>query len=180
MANVSTNIDLDVVHQSIVNALSLQFPDMATVEDYRENRGALPLPAILLELEDMEAAPDDDPGTEQLAVWARWSARIIIGFRTANAEREIRKLAGALGVFVHQNRFGQPIGPAEVTMITPDDMDPDLDQYVVWRVEWQQIVHLGEGVWVNDGTIPTEVLYSWSPDIGPEHEPDYEQLEDTA
>lgn len=173
----STEIDLSAVHQSIIDAIAAAFPAVATVEDYRDDRNGLPLPAIMVELVDMEAAPDDDPGTEQLAMRTRFEARVIIGFRTANAEREIRKLAGALGAFVHQNRFGQPIEPAEVLTITPDDFDPDLDQYVVWRVEWQQIVHLGATVWTNDGEIPTTVLFSYVPEIGLENETEYEPLE---
>jgi len=110
-------------------------------------------------------------------VLARFEARILIGFRTPNAEREIRKLAGALGVLVHQNRWGKPVGPAELLTITPDDMDPELDQYVVWRVEWQQALHLGASVWTNAGDIPTTVLYSYEPDIGTGNEGEYEELD---
>lgn len=174
-----TQIDLSTVHQSIVDAIAAQFPALATVEDYREDRKGLPLPAVLVELADMEPDPDADPGTEQLAVQSRWEARIIIGFRKPNAEREVRRLAAALGVFVHQNRFGEPIGSAEVLAIAPDSFDPDLDQYVVWLVEWQQIVHLGGSVWANDSDtpIPSQVLYSWAPNIGPDHEPDYRELD---
>ena len=175
-----TQIDLSVVHQSIVDAIATAFPNVATVDDYRDDRSPLPLPAILIELADLEAAPDADPGTEQLAMRARFEARIIIGFRTANAEREIRKLAGALGVFVHLNRFGQLIEAAEVLTITPDDFEPELDQFVVWRVEWQQIVHLGVSVWTNDGEIPGDVLWSVTPDIGPDNEDAYRTLDADA
>lgn len=176
----NTEIDLSAVHQSIIDAIVAAFPAVVTVEDYRENRKGLPLPAIMVELVDMEAAPDEDPGTEQLAMRTRFEARIIIGFRTANAEREIRKLAGALGAFVHQNRFGQPIEPAEVLTITPDDFDPDLDQYVVWRVEWQQILHLGATVWTNEGEIPETVLFSYVPRVGIPYEDEYFELDQDA
>lgn len=173
----NTEIDLNNLHQAIIEAIALQFPSLALVEDYRDDRKALPLPAALIELVDFEGNPDEDPGTEQLPVIARFEARIIIGFRTANAEREIRKLAAAVGAFVHQRRWGLPVGPAEVLTITPDDFEPDLDQYVVWRVEWQQAVHLGQSVWTNDGTIPTTVLFSIVPDVGPEHVDDYEPVD---
>ena len=178
MQGPNTEIDLDAVHQSILDAISGQFPALVTVADYREDRKRLPLPAVLVELADLEAVPEEDPGTGQLAIRARFEARVIIGFRAANAEREIRKLSGALGAFVHHNRWGQKIGPAEVLAIGPDSFDPDLDQYVVWAVEWQQIVHLGQTAWTNDGEVPETVLYSWSPEIGPEHEADYASLDD--
>lgn len=173
----NTEISLDLLHQAIIDAVAAQFPALVTVEDYREDRRSLPLPAVLIELVDLDAAPDSDPGTGQLAMTAQFEARVIIGFRTSAAQREIRKLATALGAFAHLQRWGLPIGPAEVLTIGPDDFSPELDQYVVWSVQWQQDVHLGDSVWTNDGTIPQDVLYSYAPDIGPENEPDYEPLD---
>jgi hypothetical protein len=171
------SLDLDALHTAIVDRLAAQFPAMQTVAAYPGDRTTLRAPAILVELEDFEGAPDDNPGTEQLPVVARFSARIVIGFRTANAKREIRKLAAAVGVFVHRNRWGQHVGPAEVLTITPDDFEPALDQFEVWRVEWQQPLALGAGVWTNDGSIPTEVLFSVVPDIGPPNVDEYEPVD---
>lgn len=171
-----TQVELNQVQQSIIDAVAAQFPAVQTVADYRENRSSLPTPAILIELEEFEAAPDEDPGTEQLAARCRFVARIVIGFRTEKAEREIRRLAAALAAFVHQNRWGQPVEPAEVLTAAPDDFDADLDQFVVWSVEWQQIVHLGATVWTAEGLLPPQVVYSWSPDIGPGNEGEYEPI----
>lgn len=176
MMGPNTEIDLDQVHQDIVDAIKAQFTDLVTVEAYYQDRKRLPLPACLIELTDMEPSAEDDPGTEQLAVLANFEARLILGFRAANVHREIRKLAGSLGAFIHQNRFGQPIGPATVTAITPDEFDPEMDQYEVWRVEWQHVIHLGSTVWTNDGTIPTSVLASWEPDTGTENEDKYQEV----
>jgi hypothetical protein len=43
-------------------------------------------------------------------------------------------------------------------------------------VEWQQIVHLGDTVWTNDGVIPEVVLFSWEPETGVPNEPAYQPL----
>ena len=219
-------INLDQLHQNIIDRIKLQFPALVTVEDYREDRKRLPVPACLIELTDLEPNPDEDPGTEQLAVLARFDARIVIGFRTTKAQREIRKLAAALATFIQGERFGLPIGPAVVTSITPDDFSPELDQFEVWRVEWQQPVSLGASVWdgssfparmvlqlgqttydptqpaapqmddINkvvlarpidpakpnaewtEGERPEQAgaLYSYAPDIGPDHIDDYKPL----
>jgi len=176
----NTETTLDAVQQAITAAIAAQFPAVQTVEAYRENRRSLPTPAILLELEEFEAAPDEDPGTEQLAARCRFVARIVIGFRTADAEREIRRLSAALAAFVHRNRWGLPVEPAEVLTAAPDAFDAELDQFVVWSVEWQQIVHLGATVWTAEGEIPTTILTSWDPEIGPENEDEYEPLETDA
>lgn len=179
MANANTDIDLGELHAGIENAIRAQFPDLKLVAFYREEdeRAELrrdDLPACLLEMSEMEPTPDVDPGTEQLAVNARFEARLVIGFRTPRAKLEIRKLASALAVFLRLKRWPHPTepgrtiptGPAEVTTIMPDEFNPELDRYEVWRVEWLQPLHLGVGIWKDDGVTPQAPLYSWVPDIG--------------
>lgn len=177
MANAVTEITLDQVHAGIVNAIRAQFPDLQTVEAYRLDRKHLPVPACLVELVELESAPDLDPGTEQLAVQARFEARLVIGFRqgAANPKLEIRKLAAAVAAFARLKRWGCPIGPAKVIGAYPDDFDPELDQFECWRVEWTNVLHLGSTVWKDGGATP-EPVFSWAPDIGPGHEPDYRPL----
>jgi hypothetical protein len=174
-AQPDTAIDMDALHDAIVQSIAARFPALPTVADYRDDRLQLILPAVLVELTELEPVPDDDPMTEQLAALARFDARIVLGFRDANVKREIRKLAAALGHHIHMQRWGMPVGPAEVTSITPDDFSPELDQFEVWRVEWQQPVHIGVSVWGDDGVTPVPV-FSYSPDIGPANEGAYEAL----
>jgi hypothetical protein len=176
MTNANTEITIDQLQTAITTNIAAQFPDLKTVALYDEDdRDGNPLPAVFVEVEDFEAYPDEDPGTEQTAVQLRISARIVIGFRTAKAKTEIRRLAAALAHFVNQNRWGLPVSPAEFLVAGPDDFDPGLDQFETWRVEWQQIVHLGTSVWESDDTTPTEILYSWRPEIGTAHEGDYQE-----
>lgn len=166
---------LDALHDGIVARTRERFPALATVEAYRLDRKNLPVPACLVELTELEADADADPGTEQLAVTARFEARFVISFRQGgkNPKREVRKLAAAFAVFARHQRWGCPVGAAEVLGCYPDDFDPELDQYECWRVEWQQTVRLGESVWVDDGVTPGEVLLAWAPEIGAAHEAGY-------
>ncbi len=180
MANADTEVTLDQLHDAIVAAIQAQFPDLQTVEFYSDQRtDAMPKPACLLELAEMDAAPDIDPGTEQLAMQCRFEARLVIGFRTVKAKLEIRKLAGAFAAWLRKEnqRWGLPVGPAEVIGCYQDDFVPDLDQYEVWRVEWVQVIHLGESVWKDDGTeVPTTVYLGQYPEIGLAHVDDYVQV----
>lgn len=175
MANANTVTTLDAVHAGIVSALQAQFPALH-VEAYRLDRKTLPVPACLIELTELEAG-DMDPGTEQQAVSARFEAKLVIGFRQGlnNPKLEIRKLAAAVTAFVRLQRWGCPIGPAEVIGAYPDDFDPELDQFECWRVEWQQVIHLGETVWT-DGTAPDRVFVGFTPNTGPENQGDYVEL----
>lgn len=177
MANANTVVTLDQVHAGIIGAIKTQFPDLNLVEAYRLDRKNLPTPACLIEMTEMDAAMDIDPGTEQLAVTARFEARFIIGFRQGaeNPKLKVRKLAAAFAAFARLNRWGCRIGPAGVIGAYQDDFDPELDQYECWRVEWEQVIHLGNTIWTDDGTVPVPV-YSWLPDIGIPHEPDYQEF----
>lgn len=173
--NANTEIDLDELHDAIVAAIAAAFPQFQTVEAYREetDRQTLPAPACLIELTELEAAPEVDPGTGQLAMLARFEARVVIGFRTLAAKRAIRKLAGALAAFIRLQRWGLPVAPAEVTGAYVDNFSPELDQYEVWRVEWEQVIHFGTAVKWDEGLTPTQVLVSWVPRVGIPYEGDY-------
>ena len=173
---MANNLDLSALHDSILNAIRTQFPDLQTVEDYETDREELDVPAVLLELVDMEGAPEEDAGTEQLPVVTKWSARVVFSRRYPNAKREIRKLAGALGVLVHQNRWGQPVSPAQVTVIGPDAFDPAFDKLLVWAVEWDQQLDLGENFWTSEGITPERVNVGYAPEIGGGNEEHYTKL----
>lgn len=167
---------IPAVHEAIVTAIGRRFPDLSTVEAYREDRKNLPLPACLVELSELEAVDELDPGTGQLALQARFEARLIIGFRQGEhrAKLEIRRRAAELAVFIHQQRWGLAVGPADVLGCYPDDFDPELEQFECWRVDWQQVLHLGESVWTDDEGITPAPWLAWAPDVGEAHESDYQ------
>lgn len=175
MSNANTVTTLDAVHTGIVSTIQANFPDLRLVEAYRLDRRTLPTPCCLVELTEMETFTDPDPGTGQLAVLARFEAKFVIGFRQGlkNPKLEVRKLAAAFAAFAKFQRWGCPIGPAEITGIYGDDFDPELDQFECWRVEWQQIIHLGDSVWNGEGVTPTEVYLGFAPEIGVPHVNDY-------
>lgn len=171
--NANTEVDLGVLHDAIVADIKAEFPSLVTVEFYREDRKDLPKPACLLELSELEALPDDDPGTEQLAVMAKFEAELVIGFRTPKAKQSIRLLAAALAAWLRKRKWTNysgtspklPTGAAEVIGAYQDDFnmmgrdgDKGLEQYEVWRVEWQQIIHLGKTVWTDEGVVPSDVF----------------------
>lgn len=191
MTNANTEVDLGVLHAAIVSDIQAQFPQLRTVEFYREDRQTLPMPACLLELTEMEALPDDDPGTEQLCVMATFEAELCIGFRTPQAKQSIRLLAAALAAWLRKRRWTNPSGetpklPTGEAMVVGAYRDDflaiggqraqDLEQYEVWRVEWQQRIHLGQTIWTDEGTTPSVVMLGQVPDIGPGNEDKYEQV----
>jgi hypothetical protein len=162
MANAKTEVCLNELHAAMLAAIKQAFPLLGTVECYREETDRttpITTPACLLELTEMDAAPDQDPGTEQIAMVARFTARFVLGFRTREAKLEARRLAAAFASYLRKNpRWrGVVTGPAEVIGCGPDDFDPRLHQYEVWSVEWAHVLHFGESVWEPCGLTPTTV-----------------------
>lgn len=171
MADADTQVDLEQLHDVMAASIATAFPALQTVEFYREDRKTpVTAPACLLELVELETAgAEPDPGTEQLAVYARFEAQLIIGFRTPKAKLEARRLAASLAAFLHLRRWpGVVTGPGEVVGCYRDEFDPGLDQFEVWRVEWSHLVHLGESVWAGDGIIPTRVYVRNAHPVGAE------------
>ncbi|GLP86298.1 hypothetical protein [Tritonibacter mobilis] len=177
---MTRTVDLDVMHDAIIAQIGAWFPTLETVGDYQEDRRTLSVPAVLIELIDMEGDPDADPGTGQAPFVSKWVARVILGSKAEDVKREVRKLAAALGAKVHQQRWGQAVSPAQVTYIGPDAFDPDFDKFEVWAVEWDQQIDLGESVWTGEGVVPQVVKVGWSPDIGPGNEADYSDSVEAA
>ena len=171
--NADTEISLDALHEAVIASIADAFPHLQTVEDYPDDKRRINAPAALIELTEMTAAPDDDPGTGQLALELQFELRYIVGFRGANQGRLIRSNAAALAHFIQHNQWGLPIEGARVMVCEPDAFSPELDQYHVWRIEWAQVVHIGENEWIDDGAPPSEVWVGVSPLIGAEHEEFY-------
>lgn len=170
------------MHAAVLAQIRAQFPDLATVADYRElgeDQEKLPLPAVLVEMTDMDwSGPEANDGTDRVPVDTVWDITIVMGFRTPEVGRALRDFAAALAVFVHGNRWGlREVEPAVFTAAGVHDFSPVLTNYQAWRVEFRQTVYLGVNVWENAGTVP-EAFFSWSPEIGVPHEADYRPLEE--
>ena len=182
MADRNTDLDLGDLHTAIETTIRAAFPALQLVEFYSDVRDHLPMPACLLELTELEAAPEIDPGSEQLAVNARFEARFVLGFQTPKARLEVRKLAAAFAAWLRKNQraWGLPTGPAQVIGAYQDDFYPKLDQFEVWRVEWVQVLHLGIGIWTDTtGDIDPSTLnpsFGYAPDVGSGNEDKYEEV----
>ena len=138
----------------------------------------------LLELSDFEVAEDVDPGTEQLAVNAKFEAELIISFRDSNPKLAIRKLAAAFAAWLRLRKWTNPADPSRKLPTAParvvgayaDDFSARREQFEVFRVEWQQVIHLGNTVWTNEGQTPSDVSSAFAPDIGSGNEDAYDKV----
>lgn len=189
MADAIEGINIADLHNNIVKNLAEQFKDdFKLIEFYRSENERKPLiknelPALLLELPDFDLDLENDAGTEQLPLIARFEARIVADAMEKEQENpnfvkvKVRGLATKLAqyLFKHKRFHKLKTGALTLSGITEDAFYPDLDRYEVWRVDFEIPVHVGESIWSSDGNTPV-ALYSWSPEIGNAHSSAYQEI----
>ena len=166
-------LDLGAALDTVIATLAAEFDTFRTVAAEDEDRKKLAVPAIIVQMSELEPDPDKDPHTGQFPCLVRLEARIVMGHRTPKVRREVVKAAGAVAAFVHSNRLGVAWGAAMVIAVDPDEFAPQADRFDIWRVEWVHAADIGPSYFVDEGVTPSEVLTSWAPEIGPDHEDDY-------
>lgn len=134
----SLKTDLRELHQRIRDAVAARFPAFKVVEFYRDEESeALPTPACLLELDEIEHH-EEDPGTDQIMVALRFSARLVFSREGGpDGLLNVRLAAADVAAFINKNRFGGGVFPARILSCGADFFRPDMTgQYAIWRVEW--------------------------------------------
>ncbi len=153
------------LHEAICNTLKAEIPVIQTCEVYPAVRREIIAPAVFIELASLE--PGKDPGTEELALRARFEARIVIDSTIESSPIIVRSLAGEVAKAVNKNTWNmENISPGEFLSAEPDAFKPELDAYLVWLVEWVHEVHLGDSVWAESSIIPSTIYVGFTPETG--------------
>ncbi|GFQ91486.1 spike protein [Trichonephila clavata] len=156
------------LHQKICTTLKEEIPAIQTCEVYRVIRREIIAPAVFVELASLE--PGKDPGTEELALRARFEARVVVDGTVENSSIVVRSLAAEVARVVSKNTWNMKnIAPGEFLSAEVDDFKPELDAYLVWLVEWTHEVHTGQSMWSETGIKPHII------EIGLVKEVDYEK-----
>ncbi|WP_341812420.1 hypothetical protein [Wolbachia endosymbiont (group A) of Conops quadrifasciatus] len=141
------------LHQKICTTLKEEIPAIQTCEMYPTERREIIAPAVFVELASLE--PGKDPGTEELALRARFEARIVVDGTVENCLVVVRALAAEVARVVSKNTWNMKnIAPGEFLSAGGDDFRPELDAYLVWMVEWVNEIHVGKSVWSETGIKP--------------------------
>lgn len=178
MADIDPEVNFDALHDAIKAGIAAAFPDFKTVEFYRDDEDSLfPTPACLLAMTEAEPQPDSDAGTGQLPLLLRFEASIVMAHRSPATHKAVRKAAIALAAWLYQKKRFPPCDPVQVIAVEPDEFAPKADKFCVWRVEFVMLGFFGETGWTNDGTVPTDVRYSFAPDVGNGNEDAYQPVD---
>ncbi|WP_341823226.1 hypothetical protein [Wolbachia endosymbiont (group A) of Clivina fossor] len=133
------------LHQAICNKLREEIPAIQTCEMYRAVRREIIAPAVFVELVSLE--PGKDPGTEELALRARFEARVVVDGTVEDSQVVVRSLAAEVARVVNKNTWDvENVSAGEFISAGGDDFRPELDAYLVWMVEWVHEIHVGKSI----------------------------------
>lgn len=176
---MSTGIHLSDYHNIVRQWLLDNVTWLNKVEYYPETETPIDPPVAYLSIPDWSIS-ENQPGNGQLAVDLNVELQVVYHMTSPIYQLDVRNAAMALCLLIHDNRFGMPVQPAQVTGADPDTFSPELDDYAVWIVRWVQEIEIGTDVYSDPGgVVPTDVRASWEPDIGIPNEPEYETVPGT-
>lgn len=160
---------------TLVEKLRDALPDILTITADRPPRQqrSLRVPAIHIEIEGFD--PMQEAGDSRLLADVHFQARCLVDPSQDRAELIARALAARLAVALHEIRRPVP-GHGHIRLLSAGDdaFSPEVDGYLVWMLEFNIEIALGE--LELPGVTPSEIHISWSPQIGAAHEDDYEKI----
>lgn len=158
-------LNLDQLYQAIEQHLQANLPGVQTVAAWPNIEDHIPLPAVFLEMSEIE--PGADIGTGETTMVCKFEARIIVDPIQVDHHRQVVQLVTQLIVLLRAQNWGLEIECAEFIQALQDWTRPELDGYTVWLVEWNQTIYLGTEEWPWPDEPPGTLLIGVSPDIGP-------------
>lgn len=166
---------LDLLYGVIEARIRDAIPGLAFVGTMPDMLAHVDLPAVVLELAELE--PGRDPGTGEVGVEARFEARIIVGAEQEQCQQQAAFAAAQLVVLLRMQTWGLEVEQAEFIRAAQDWTRPELESYAVWVVEWTQGIYLGEEEWPWPNQPPGSLMWGFSPNTGPGSEGSYQPPE---
>lgn len=156
---------LEQLYLAIQRHIEAHLPGVQTVAVWPNIEDRVALPAVFVELAEME--PGIDPATGETGLACKFEARVITDPIQTYHHQQAVFLAGQLAVLLRLQTWGVAVEPAEFVQAMQDWTQPVLDGYTVWVVEWTQQVYLGEANWPWPDQPPGTLVLSFEPGDGP-------------
>ena len=171
------SIHLDDYHTAVQQYLSAELPWLKVVESYPERCDRLDTPSAFFGVVDWDRA-EEQRMTGELSVELNCQLLVVFGQAGKISSNAIRNAAMSISLKLDEQRFGLDAEPAQFVSAEPWAFDPDLDQYVVWAVNFRHQVEVGEDQFdLVPDFLPTSANVGQVPKTGADHLDDYEQLD---
>ena len=156
---------LDLLYQTIEQHLQQSLGGIQLVSFWPDIKQHIPLPAVFLDIAEIE--PGTDIGTGESTLSVTFEARVIVDVIRAGHYQQAIHLATQLAVLLRTQTWGLAVEPAEFKRSTQDWTRPELDGYTVWLVEWTQTIYLGETEWPWPEETPGSLVFSVGGEVDP-------------
>lgn len=155
--------DLTTLHDAITATLRAAMPLVLSVEAFPELDCKVRTPALLYGLTDM--SPGIDRGEGKTALIGRFQSCILIDADRPKASLQAAILAAQMTVALKDQVWGLDFvtGPPEQIHAQPEAPTVELEQFVMWSVQWVQPFELGELVWPWPDEPPGSLVFGIEP-----------------
>ncbi|PWE41392.1 hypothetical protein [Pseudomonas prosekii] len=155
--------NLELLYHAVEHHLKTHLPGVLTVSAWPNIQDRIALPAVFLELAEIE--PGVDIGTGETTLVCKFEARIIVDPIRPLHQQQAVQLATQLAVILRAQTWGLEVEPAEFVQALQDWTQPALDGYTVWLVEWTQQVYVGPEEWPWPDQPPGSLLFGFNEDV---------------
>lgn len=154
--------ELTTLHDAITRIISEQMPRVVHVEQFPELGAEVMTPALLYGITDM--APGQDRGEGKTAIIGRFQSCILVEADRPKASLQAAILAGQL-MTVLKNQWWDVdfvTGPPEQVHAQPEAPTQELEQFVMWSVQWVQPFEIGELDWPWPDEPPGSLMFGFN------------------
>jgi hypothetical protein len=159
--------ELTTLHEAITRTVSAAMPKILHVEEFPELGSEVQTPALLYGLTDMTLGTDRGEG--KTALIGRFQSCILIDATRDKASLQAAILAAQMAVVLKDQYWDLDFvtGPPENIHAQPEAPTQDLEQFVMWSVQWTQAFELGTLVWPWPDEPPGSLVFGIEPGDGP-------------
>lgn len=150
-------MDVEQLQQTILEGLAT-LEGVQTVSGMPKRHDTLTLPAVLVDLAELE--PARDPGTGELGLLSHWEARVVMSDQPEEAV--IWHLVVAILFWLFDFDWSTiNVGRAQLKQAAPDHFSPMFQGHRVWLIEWVHDIRVGNNVWDGEGITVETFTVHW-------------------
>lgn len=160
-------------HESVIASLK-KLSWVKEADSYPQITAQLNTPAVYLAVDEWETAATSDG---QLRVLITASLYVVVDRLAQTAEKpaiKLRAAAADLTQWIEGQQFGlDNVEPATFKKASEGILDPNMNDYLVWRIIFEQGVTFGVDPFASTGVPIQGVWLGSKPNIGEQHIADY-------
>lgn len=169
--------NLKTALETIQAAITAKFqPKGVEVEILDPLKQDFTAPCVLLDLDMFDDG--EDQGDEKIPYECTMAAYCVLDSNTPDLPLAVKDFAAELMKLVRRNIWNLDGASLPSGLSAqPASLNPGKPGYEAWAVTWKQTFRIGESVWESEYPPPSVIKFSFAPDIGIPHEPDYVAIE---